>query len=45
MNLSHSKEWHEERKKGIGGSDAAAVLGMDPYRSPLAVYYDKILEA
>lgn len=41
MNLSHSKEWHEERKKGIGGSDAAAVLGMDPYRSPLEVYYEK----
>lgn len=41
MNLSHSKEWHEERKKGIGGSDAAAVLGLDPYRSPLEVYYEK----
>lgn len=27
--------------KGIGGSDAAAIMGMDPYRSPLDVYLDK----
>lgn len=25
------KQWLEERKKGIGGSDAAAVLGLNPY--------------
>ena len=24
-------EWLEERKKGIGGSDAAAILGLNPY--------------
>lgn len=37
--------WLSERKKGIGGSDAAAVLGLSPYSSPLAVYLDKIGEA
>lgn len=37
-------QWLVERKKGIGGSDAAAVLGLSPYSSPLAVYLDKIGE-
>ena len=27
---------------GVGGSDAAAILGIDPYRSALEVYCDKI---
>ena len=26
-------EWLQERKKGIGGSDAAAILGLNPYMS------------
>jgi len=36
------EEWLAERRKGIGGSDAAAILGMNPYKSPLAVYMDKL---
>ena len=35
-------EWLESRRKGIGGSDASAILGLNPYSSPLAVYLDKI---
>ena len=35
------EEWLKERKNGIGGSDAGAVCGLNPYRSPLAVYQDK----
>ncbi len=35
------KEWLEERKKGIGGSDIAALLGLDKYKTPLDVYNDK----
>ena len=35
------KEWLEWRKKGIGGSDAGAICGMNKYRSPIAVYLDK----
>lgn len=31
----------QKRKKFIGSSDAAAVLGLDPYRAPIDVYYDK----
>lgn len=33
--------WLEERRKRIGGSDAAGILGLNPYSSPLAVYMDK----
>ncbi len=35
-------EWLAARRRGIGGSDLAAILGMDPRRSPLGVYYDKL---
>ncbi|MDY3869402.1 MAG: YqaJ viral recombinase family protein [Pyramidobacter sp.] len=34
-------EWLELRRKGIGGSDAAAVCGMSPWNTPLGVYLDK----
>ena len=39
------EEWLESRRNGIGGSDASAVLGMNPYSSPLKVYMDKIGKA
>ena len=35
------EEWLACRKKGIGGSDAGAVCGLNPYRSAISVYYDK----
>ena len=35
-------EWLESRRNGIGGSDASAILGVNPYSSPLKVYMDKI---
>ncbi len=35
-------EWLELRRKGIGGSDAAAICGASPWRSPLSVYLSKI---
>ena len=34
-------EWLNYRKKGIGGSDAGAILGMNPYKSAFDVYADK----
>lgn len=40
LNLEHD-EWLRWRKKGIGGSDAGAVCGLNPYSSPMKVYYDK----
>lgn len=35
------KEWLELRKTGIGGSDAGAICGLNPYSSPMKVYRDK----
>jgi len=34
-------EQKENRNKGIGGSDAAAVLGQSRYKTPLDIYQDK----
>lgn len=36
------EEWLESRRKGIGGSDVAAILGVNPYKSAFGVYMDKI---
>ena len=36
------EDWLKSRKNGIGGSDASAILGLNPYSSPLKVYTDKI---
>lgn len=33
--------WLQMRKKGIGGSDAGAICGLNPYVSPMKVYQDK----
>lgn len=35
------EEWVEERKNSIGGSDAATVLGLNPYSSPYALWAEK----
>ncbi|MFD2924200.1 YqaJ viral recombinase family protein [Halobacillus naozhouensis] len=39
------KEWLESRKKGIGGSDAASIAGLNKWKSPMVVYMEKIGEA
>jgi len=40
MNFNRN-EWLQERRKGIGGSDVAAILGMSKWKTPLDVYLDK----
>ena len=35
------EEWLRERKKRIGGSDAAAIVGLSAYSSPYSVWADK----
>ena len=35
------EEWLALRKTGIGGSDAGAVCGLNPYSSPMKVFWDK----
>ena len=36
------EEWLEWRRGGIGGSDAATIVGLNPYRSRLELYADKL---
>lgn len=40
LNMEH-KEWLENRRKGIGGSDAGSICGLNPYSSAIAVFQDK----
>lgn len=40
-NLSRD-EWLAYRRYGIGGSDAAAILGISPWRTARDLYYDKL---
>jgi len=35
------QEWLRARKRGIGGSEVAAVLGLSPYKTPYDVWKDK----
>lgn len=39
---ANREEWLAERMKGIGSSDASAVLGINPWKTPLGVYLEKI---
>ena len=32
----------EERREGIGGTDVGAIMGANPYRSPIACWKDKL---
>ena len=34
--------WLEARKKGIGGSDAACILGMNPWKSNVDLWKEKV---
>ena len=36
------EQWLELRRQGIGGSDSAAIVGLDRYRSAFDVYAEKI---
>ncbi len=39
--MSHD-EWLQNRRSGIGGSDAGAIMGVNPYMSALDLYNDKL---
>lgn len=43
LNVSH-EDWLKMRKTGIGGSDAGAICGLNPYTTAMAVYRDKTSE-
>ena len=38
-------EWLEQRRQGIGGSDAAAILGLSPWSSAYNLWQDKTNQA
>ncbi|WP_186441720.1 YqaJ viral recombinase family protein, partial [Desulfamplus magnetovallimortis] len=38
------EEWLQYRRSGIGGSDAGAIAGVNPYSSIASVYFDKVGE-
>lgn len=38
------QEWLKERQQGIGGSDISAILGLNPYKTKLDLYHDKVSE-
>jgi len=40
-NLSR-EQWLDYRRLGIGGSDAAAIIGISPFRTARDIYYDKL---
>lgn len=35
------EEWLQERKSGIGGSDAAAIIGLNPYKTNIDLWEEK----
>lgn len=41
QNMSEER-WLSLRRRGIGGSDIAAVMGKSPWKTPLGVYCEKI---
>lgn len=43
--VPRSLQWHAERRKGLGSSDAAAILGLSSYARPIDIYLEKIGEA
>ena len=41
LDMRH-EEWLKHRQKSIGGSDAASILGLNPWSSPYSVWADKL---
>src|ERR1043165_10209558 len=39
--MLNREQWLKDRKKGIGGSEVAAILGLDQYKSAFQVWHDK----
>lgn len=39
---STQEQWIEARRTGIGGSDAAVVLGISPFKTPLQLWAEKL---
>ncbi len=42
LHFDNEEDWLELRRKGIGGSDIGAIMGLNEYSSPLKVYKQKV---
>ena len=40
--IGEGPEWHEYRRKGVGGSDVSALVGCSPWTTKRALYYSKM---
>jgi putative phage-type endonuclease len=40
--IQGTDEWKEFRKKGVGASDAGVILGVNPWKTPLQLYEEKL---
>lgn len=41
IQLENREAWLEERKRGLGASDVSAALGINPWKSPFALWAEK----
>jgi len=41
MMTNDRSEWLRQRRSGIGGTDISAIIGLNPWRTPLDVWRDK----
>ena len=41
ISYSNETEWHNLRKKGIGGSDAGVIIGKNKYKNILQLWEEK----
>lgn len=41
MTITERESWLAERQTGLGGSDAAAALGLSPWKTPFQLYLEK----
>jgi len=39
--MAAREEWLKNRQKGIGGSDASAIVGLNPYKTNIEVWQEK----
>ena len=40
--MSENEQWHIDRLNGIGGSEASVILGLNPWKSRLELWYEKV---
>lgn len=41
IKITNEQDWHKHRAKGIGGSDAACILGLNPWKSNVDLWKEK----